>query len=260
VPLPHRIENASVTEWLTSRSRDPASVSRPPVCVIFDGDDTLWITERLYDEAREAARRIVEADGLDGAMWETLQRRLDVENIAQSGYSKERFPASCLAAYQVLCRELLREPKPAVAQQVLVAARTVFSRPAAVVRDAYATLRVLKAKGFRIALLTKGDLDVQRKRIADSGLAEMFDRVLIVPDKNVGTIRDVLAQMAGRADAAWMVGNSVRSDILPALEAGLHAIWIEAPVWEHERHTAETSHERLVRVSRLTDVLEVIGA
>jgi phosphoglycolate phosphatase-like HAD superfamily hydrolase len=63
--------------------------------IVFDGDDTLWWTEPLYDEARQAARAIVEQGGLDGAAWDALQRQLDVENVARLGYTRNRFPTSC---------------------------------------------------------------------------------------------------------------------------------------------------------------------
>lgn len=72
--------------------------------IIFDGDDTLWHTERLYDDARQRARSIVEASGLDGQKWEKLERQIDVTNVERLGHSIERFPASCIEAYELLCR------------------------------------------------------------------------------------------------------------------------------------------------------------
>ena len=65
--------------------------------IIFDGDDTLWLTEYLYDDARREARTIVEGLGLNGARWEELAQRLDQQNVAVFGFSPQRFPTSCAA-------------------------------------------------------------------------------------------------------------------------------------------------------------------
>ena len=73
--------------------------------VIFDGDDTLWSTEPLYDDARAAAAEIVERAGLDAGEWERLERDIDVQNVQRFGLSSERFPTSCVEAYQTLARE-----------------------------------------------------------------------------------------------------------------------------------------------------------
>src|ERR1700722_1035885 len=72
--------------------------------VVFDGDDTLWSTEQLYDEARSRARRIVSDAGIDGAAWEERERQIDVRNVAKFGFSTTRFPTSCVQAYEELCR------------------------------------------------------------------------------------------------------------------------------------------------------------
>ena len=71
---------------------ESSAPSRPILGIVFDGDDTLWNTERLYDAARAKARHVVEKAGLDGARWEELERRIDVENVAHLGFSTERFP------------------------------------------------------------------------------------------------------------------------------------------------------------------------
>src|SRR5205823_6619790 len=93
----------------------------------------------------------------------------------------------------------------------------------------------LRARGAKLALLTKGDLDVQRRRIARSGIADMFDVIHIVGEKLTAAFRNIVADLKVEPKDAWSVGNSIRSDILPAVDAGLRAVWIDAHVWEHER-------------------------
>jgi putative hydrolase of the HAD superfamily len=225
--------------------------------VVFDGDDTLWSTEPLYDEARSIARAIVAACGLDPERWESLERQIDVENVALLGYSPERFPTSCVQAYEAVVGSG-QPADAATAERIRAAARSVFERDPPLLPGALETLSMLRARDIRLALLTKGDHEVQLRRIASSGLAALFDVIEIVPEKSPETIRLVTATLGVKPASAWMVGNSMRSDVLPALAAGLHAIWIDAHVWEHERTHDHLVDDRVVVASTLTDILEVI--
>lgn len=226
--------------------------------VVFDGDDTLWSTEPLYDEARSAARAIVAACDLDVERWEALERRFDVENVLHLGYSPQRFPTSCVQAYEAVAADARRSPDTSISERIRAAASSVFERDPPLLPGALETLSVLRARDVRLALLTKGEHDVQLRRIERSGLAALFDVIEIVPEKTPEAIRFVTATLGVQPTMAWMVGNSVRSDILPALAAGLHAIWIEAHVWEHERTHDHLIDDRVVVASALTDILEVI--
>jgi putative hydrolase of the HAD superfamily len=151
--------------------------------VIFDGDDTLWRTEPLYDSARARAREIVEAAGLDGALWEERERHRDVENVARLGHSIIRFPRSCVEAYEELCEETGSQVEPQVARAVSAAAETVFSTPAPLLPLARETLEALRSRGLRLILLTKGETGLQLRRVEQSGLGPMFDVIEIVDVK-----------------------------------------------------------------------------
>jgi len=225
--------------------------------IVFDGDDTLWRTEPLYDEARQRARKIVEAAGLDGSRWEELERRIDVENVQRLGHALDRFPTSCAEAYRVVCSEAGREIDPLAETDIKAAARTVFERPAALVPLAPETLATLKARGFLLALLTKGDPHLQRRRIAQSGLAPLFDLISIVNQKTPESITDVLDQLGVDAGSALSVGNSIPSDISPSLAAGVQPIWIDAHVWEYERGDYSTLGTRVIAIDDLSRLLEV---
>jgi putative hydrolase of the HAD superfamily len=209
--------------------------------VIFDGDDTLWFVEPLYDQARQAAAVVVEGTGLDPHRWEELQRRIDVENVESLGVSATRFPKSSVTAYQLLADEAGRPPEPAVEANIRRAAESVFSMaatPAAGVQEVLEHLRT----ACDLALLTKGDSWVQEKRIADAGLASEFALIRIVPEKGEKEFRDLLIEFGVESSQAWSVGNSLASDINPALRIGMTAIWIDAHVWEHERREPGPTH------------------
>jgi putative hydrolase of the HAD superfamily len=226
--------------------------------VVFDGDDTLWSTEPLYDEARDAARAEVVRAGFDGDEWERLERRFDVENVRHLGFSIERFPTSCVQAYEAIARQSRVPVNEDVRERVRAAARRVFNQDPPLVPGAKETLRALRARGVRLALLTKGDPDVQKRRVEHSGLANMFDVIHIVPEKPAAAFLEIVAELEVEPKDAWSVGNSVRSDILPAIEAGLRAVWIDAHVWEHERFDGMFSHDQAIAVTNLADVADTI--
>jgi putative hydrolase of the HAD superfamily len=225
--------------------------------IIFDGDDTLWATEHLYDEARQRARRIVEASGLDGSRWEELERRIDVENVERLGHSVDRFPASCVEAYEALCSVEEREADPAVREAVKAAARTVFERRVSLLPYAREVLAEARSRGFRLALLTKGDATLQRRRLEQSGLAPFFDLVQIVDRKTPEAITGTLERLGVEPASALSVGNSIRSDVLPSLAAGVRPVWIEAHVWEYERAPDDFVDDRVIQLEDLSGLIDV---
>lgn len=233
--------------------------TRPITCaVVFDGDDTLWLTEALYDTARADAARIVAEAGLDAAAWERLQRRIDVDNVARFGFARQRFPTSCVQAYRDLCQLEQQDPVPAVERRVFAAADMVFVRAPSPHASARRILSELRSRGVKIGLLTKGDPEIQRLRIQQSGLGEMFDAVSIVADKTPESVLAIVELLGAEPGAAWMVGNSERSDILPALAAGLRAIHVDAHVWEHERHPITSADGRILRATSLDEAAQLL--
>jgi putative hydrolase of the HAD superfamily len=226
--------------------------------IVFDGDDTLWSTEPLYDKARDEARSEVARSGLDGEKWEQLERRFDVANVRHFGFGIERFPTSCVQAYEAVAKASDVPVDPEVRERVRSAARTVFSQDPALIPGARETLRHLRARGVKLALLTKGAHELQERRVERSGLAELFDFVRIVAEKQAAEFNDIVTKLEVEPHNAWSVGNSIRSDIIPAIEAGLRAVWIDAHVWEHERFDGSFAHNRLVVVDDISRVAQAI--
>ena len=121
-------------------------------------------------------------------------------------------------------------------------------------------LSALRGRGYKLALLTKGDEAVQERRIEHSGLRPYFDIVRIVSEKTTEAIKAVVKDLGVDPPSAWMVGNSMRSDVLPALAAGVQAVWINAHVWEYERSHDHLVDHRVLTVDRIDDLLTVIAA
>jgi putative hydrolase of the HAD superfamily len=241
----------------SSVSHPRVTVGRMETLIVFDGDDTLWRVEHLYDEARESAAQIVASSGLDAAQWEELQREIDVENVSRFGLSRHRFPTSSVEAYERLAESSGVQVDREARTRVRRAAASVFERKAPLMTGARQVLEQLRGD-HRLALLTQGDPVVQQKRIDDSRLGALFDAVHIVDRKDERSFEQVLDELSTPPVAAWSVGNSLPSDINPALRMGMSAIWIEAHVWAHERREVEPAPGRFFTASSLRDVPKLV--
>jgi putative hydrolase of the HAD superfamily len=227
--------------------------------LIFDGDDTLWRVEQLYDAALSEAELAVSESGLPGAEWRLLQREFDLLNVRAMGMSQERFPLSSREALLEVGRRHGVVVSAELSHAIERASRSVFTMKAPVVPHAPETLQML-APHFHLVLLTKGDEVVQQRRVNESGLNGWFERVEIVGEKTDAPFSQLVEQFDVAADRSWSIGNSLVSDINPALRVGLNAIWIEAHVWEHERRELSPLHPRLVTLERLEQVAQVLLA
>ena len=236
----------------------------PPV-IVFDGDDTLWWTEPLYDIARDLAGDVAAADGLDAEEFDRVQKEIDVANFPAYGLTRERFPTSSVQAYDRLCAENRRKVNPVARQAVWYAADTVFTSSAEVHGHADDVLETLRWDGYRLVLYTKGDEEVQKKRIRDSGLAHHFTEVVICDHKKAEDFREVVQRNDGwcthPTSRAISIGNSYKSDIAPALEIGMWGVWIEAYTWKHEHHerAEDHGHPKLIEAFGLHEVPGIIA-
>src|SRR5262249_20604547 len=160
-----------------------------------------------------------ESAGINGTRWEQVERELDVANVKRFGYSLSRFPRSCVEAYEQGCVAEGQPVQVDVRERIREAAQTAFSTSAPLMPAAGKTLAALAERGYRLALITKGDRGLQRRRIEQSGLSPFFDVIEIVDAKTPEVIESVLERLEVPAEAAISVGNSLRSDVLPSLAA-----------------------------------------
>jgi len=220
--------------------------------VLFDGDNTLWHIEALYDHARSELVHYIEASGAHTNEIEAFQRLEDKRLFEELGYSATRFATS----FENTMRRFVPD---ASAEQLDCArhlARSVFERPAAIDPDAHGVLSCLRSS-HHLALVTAGERWVQERRLAAFHYADMFDVIQIVERKTAMVFRRLAADLAIGMEQSWVVGDSLRSDIMPALEVGLNAILIASHNWIEVEHAQDRpSHLKVVK--RLGDVLPII--
>lgn len=232
-----------------------ATSERP--LLVFDADDTLWAVQPLYESVIDEIATSLTRLGLSAVAWREALRAIDVQRVAALGYSVARFPESCVLAYENVVRAARLSPDPAFAAGVRHLAASVFTTQACTDANAKEVLAALRDRFF-LALLTQGDPLVQRQRIRNSGLAAYFDGVHIVDRKGPAEFRSVLQNHRSDAAKAWSIGNSLRSDIKPALACGMKAIWVCHSTWEYENLINPASVGPCIRVSSLIEVLRVL--
>ena len=205
--------------------------SRTITTIGFDADDTLWQNEQFFrmTEARFAdlLADFAEADHLTERLIEAEKR-----NLARYGFGIKGFTLSMIET----AIEVTEGRVPArVIGEILEAGREMLVHPVETLPHVTETLERL-APDYRIVLITKGDLFDQERKLAQSGLGDFFDAVEIVSDKQRETYERIFARHGDGAARAMMVGNSLRSDVVPALEAGSYGVFVPHDLtWAYER-------------------------
>lgn len=206
----------------------------------FDADDTLWHNETIFRLTHDRFVALL-ADHADSATLEARLAETEQRNLRLYGYGVKGFTLSMIET----AMELTGGEAPAsVVREILAAGREMLAHPVETlpgVDEALATL----SERYRLVLITKGDLLDQERKLAASGLGDLFAAVEIVSEKTRGTYQRVFDRHGTGPSEAVMVGNSMKSDVLPALEAGAWAVHIPyAITWAHEVAEAPEGHGR----------------
>jgi putative hydrolase of the HAD superfamily len=227
--------------------------------LVFDGDDTLWKTMPLYAMAKaEFARVLARGIGVPPEKAIETLEELDLKNVSRFGFSRRRFPTSMTEAYVALAADMGRRVDPTLRKRVRSIGARVFERRPFRVSDAERVLRKLRSVGLRLVLCSKGDAQIQRARIKESGLSHFFSKIYVVSEKADNEFRKVLREQRVRPEEACSVGNGVRSDINPALRVGMKAIWVRNNTWVFEKDVPIRTR-RLTVVRNLREMLHSLG-
>ncbi|RLI53813.1 MAG: hypothetical protein DRO93_13265 [Candidatus Thorarchaeota archaeon] len=224
--------------------------------LIVDADDTLWENNIYYEQCIAAFAELMVAQGFGQEEAEHTVETVERERIPQVGYAPQEFARSLVFAYQRLCERHGRAVKNEVSDDVWEIGRAVVAYPIVLLDSVVETLARL-SDHCRLLLLTKGDEETQADKLARSGLGHFFDGVHIVPEKDAGVIRGLVAEYDLRPEQTWMVGNSPRSDVNPALEAGIGAIYVPHPNTWCMEHEEIAESERVIVLNSFGELNEM---
>lgn len=203
--------------------------------IILDFDDTLVETNILFELAKQDFIKWMEELGFDAA---GLPDKIDAYDIAHvkrlGGFMMECFPLALGDSYAYLCAAHGRPVCELTRQRAQDLGWAVFDAKPRVkdgVRETLATL----SRDYPLLLATQGNYESQLQRVQASGLAEYFQKTYIVSEKSVKLYKQIIEEWRLAPARSFMIGNSIRSDINPAVEAGLQAIFIPGDTWHFEQ-------------------------
>jgi len=202
--------------------------------LIIDADDTLWENNIYYEACQAEFASLLAEQGFDPEEADRTMAVVEKERVPEVGYAPEEFARSLVVTYERLCECHGRPVDQSVAEAIFEIGLTVLDYPIVLLESVEKTLKRLDGR-HRLLLLTKGDPEVQENKLARSGLGRFFEAVHVVAEKDADVFRDLVARYDLHLERTWMVGNSPRSDINPAVEAGIGAVYVPHPnTWSLE--------------------------
>lgn len=221
--------------------------------LIFDADDTLWENNVYFIEATEAFLDVLESRHLDRDGSRAALTENEKTFVARSGYGTASFTSCLVHTARSLAPDITSEELEHIESlgNAIIEHDPMKLMPG--VREALEHL----ASHNRLFLLTKGEDREQRGKLERSALAHFFEHVEVVPEKNVETYKRLIDTLHLDSAHTWMIGNSPRSDINPALAAGLNAVLIPHPqTWEMELEEIDRpDSEKLQIVESFSDLM-----
>ena len=222
----------------------------------FDADDTLWENEHFYKltEARFAAMLTAHADAevIAGGLLAAERR-----NLQHYGYGIKGFTLSMIETAIEVTQG--RVPAPVIAE-ILAIGRDMLAHPVHTLPLVRETLAAL-AGSYRLVLITKGDLFDQERKLAESGLGELFAAVEIVSDKTIATYQRIFTRHGDGPARSMMIGNSLKSDVVPAIAAGAWGVYVpHALGWALEHAEEPVDAARYRKIVRLGELPRLIGS
>ncbi|MDN5785681.1 HAD family hydrolase [Pseudorhodobacter sp.] len=230
--------------------------AKPIATVGFDADDTLWQNEAFYRLTQDRFTGLL----ADYAEADHLHERLlaaERRNLGQYGFGIKGFVLSMIEA----AIEVTEGHVPAsVIAELMAAGREMLNHPIELLPHAQEAVAAA-AREYRVLLITKGDLLDQERKLAQSGLGDLFHGVEIVSDKTPTAYRRLFARHGTTAQEVLMVGNSLKSDVLPVIETGGWGVHVpHGEPWALERAEPPTGHPRFHSLPDLGDLSALLQA
>ncbi|OCP01021.1 MULTISPECIES: HAD family hydrolase [unclassified Ensifer] len=222
----------------------------------FDADDTLWQNEQFYrlTEARFAdlLRDYTDTEHLPERLLAAEKRNLGLYGFGIKGF--------VLSMVETAVEVTEGNVPSSVIAEILAAGREMLVHPVEPLPHVKETLDALHGQ-FRLVMITKGDLFDQERKLAASRLGDYFDAIEIVSDKNVATYDRIFSRHGDGPSKSLMVGNSLKSDIVPALDAGSWGVYVpHALTWAFEHHDKPEHHPRFRELEDLGGLADLVRA
>ena len=220
----------------------------------FDADDTLWVNEPYYQEVEKIFCELLEnylpTKDISAELFKT-----EMDNLEKYGYGAKGFILSMLeTAIRISDKKISTE----TIDKIIKLGKTLLEKPIELLDDIEYSLNHLKTK-YRLVVATKGDLLDQQRKLNSSGLLHHFHHIEIMHDKNETEYKKLLKRLNIQSEEFLMVGNSLKSDILPVLSIGGQAIHIPYhTTWQHETINEDVTNKSYHTISKMKELITII--
>ncbi|MCB0880819.1 MAG: HAD hydrolase-like protein [Thermoleophilia bacterium] len=220
----------------------------------LDADDTLWHSEGQFHVSEQRFRELMapwvdDEELLSSTLLQTERRNLELFGYGAKGFTLSMIEtALALTDHRVDGRRI---------EQIIGFGKEILAHPVELIEGVLETVAGL-AERYRLVLVTKGDLFHQESKIAASGLGDLFDQVDVVSEKDAATYARTLLRIGGSADRFCMVGNSLKSDVLPAVELGAYGIHVPYHLTWALEHAEADEHPHWRTAASIAEVPGII--
>lgn len=219
--------------------------------LIFDADDTLWENNIYFEAAFDRFCEYLDHSSLSPAEVRAVLDEIERTNAKVHGYGCRNFARNLVECYQQLAERNISDRD---LEAVMGFAHVILDQPIELIDGVAETIAELAGR-HELTIFTKGDPEEQRIKIDRSGLSPHFAHAAIVREKNESAYRQLTTERGFDLEKTWMIGNSPKSDINPALAVGLNAVFVPHPrTWGLEKEPVPENHPRLLRIERITEL------
>ncbi len=220
----------------------------------FDADDTLWVNETYFREAEEKFTDLLEKyetkNKIDQELFKTEIGNLDLYGYGIKGFMLSMIECALSLSNNEISQKTLGD--------LLDLGKNMITHPVELLKGVEEVLKTLNGK-YRLIVLTKGDLLDQERKLERSGLSKYFHHVEVLSDKKEKNYTDLLEHLQISPNEFLMIGNSLKSDVLPLVEIGARAVHVPFhTTWQHEEVFEPVENNGYMTIATLTDILEYV--
>ena len=219
--------------------------------LIIDADDTLWENNIYFERAFDSFCEFLDHSSLTPPEIRAVLDSIEIVNAKVHGYGSKNFARNLKECYARLAEREIRDED---FTRIVRYAEEILEQPIELMDGVAETLEYLALR-HELILFTKGDPEEQKLKVDRSGVSIYFGHTAIVKEKNAAAYRALVGERSLPAERTWMIGNSPKSDINPALEAGLNAVFVPHPhTWSLEKEEVQTGPGKFLRIDRFSEL------
>lgn len=223
--------------------------------IAFDADDTLWVNEPYFQETEHQFCALLE-DFLPHHSVSQELFRTEMENLSLYGYGVKGF---MLCMIETISKITDNNAKIELVNKTIDLGKELLKKPIELIDGVEDVLKKLNSD-YRLVMATKGDLLDQERKLINSGLEKYFHHIEIMSNKESADYQKIFKHLDCKAENFLMVGNSIKSDILPVLALGGYAIHVPYhTTWVHEQVNQNVEHPNFINIKKITEILNYIS-